>query len=151
QTLLQGMHGLAVGYLVSSGLVSENPLVGSWAGDPVIAAGEYADPDLHEIKTGSRRNRRRNLYHLAEETFEDISYKAIAMLCEWNEPLIAEFVHRAKCNADFCLDLVLVIDRVGCKPLEWELMKEVGNDLRLLKDHLKKSIRYEEFKSYLRR
>jgi hypothetical protein len=148
-TLLQGKHGLAVAYLISSGLVSDNSLIGSWAGDPIVAAGEYADPDLHGIKTASRSDRRRNLYQLAEQKFEDISHKAIAMLCEFRESLIDQFVFWAKCNPDLCVELMLVVSRVGCKPLERELLKEFGNNVKALKDHLRKATNYRQHKAHV--
>jgi hypothetical protein len=67
--------------------------VGSWAGDRIVVAGDYGDPDLFGIKTSRNGNPRdiyrgtdygdrRNLYKVAQEEFEDISYpvRAVTMI-----------------------------------------------------------------------
>jgi hypothetical protein len=57
-------------------LNSDNPIVGSWAGDNIVIAGDYAD-------TGKFvKNDDSNLYHVASEEGEDISIKVLDALCD---------------------------------------------------------------------
>jgi hypothetical protein len=59
-------------------LYSDNPLIGSWAGDSVIVTGDYAD----EGKFVPVKNRKENLYTYAYDNYEDISQEVICCLCE---------------------------------------------------------------------
>lgn len=80
------MAGLAVLLAQGNGrglgdLHSEDPLVGSWAGDRVIVAGDYADAwvdpqDLSSAQEGQEVN----LYQLAEVAYEDISTRVVEAL-----------------------------------------------------------------------
>ena len=77
------MQGLAI--LLADGnnrgggdLYSDNPLIGSWAGDSVIVTGDYAD----EGKFVPVKNRKENLYKYAHDNYEDISEEVICCLCE---------------------------------------------------------------------
>jgi len=93
------MLGLAV--LLADGnnrgcgdLHSDDPIIGSWAGDRIVIAGDYADPgkfmeadesDLQAIadkhfSEGFQQVERVNLYCVARERFEDVSEKVIAAL-----------------------------------------------------------------------
>jgi len=75
-----------------------NKIIGSWAGDRIVIAGDYADPKkfinrrkykapvLQAIaddcySDGYNKASRVNLYHLAVEKFEDISWKVLAVMC----------------------------------------------------------------------
>lgn len=60
---------------------TNNNLLGSWSGDFVAAAGEYAAEP--------------NLYKTARAEFEDISYKALAMLCDTHESVCYELAEKA--------------------------------------------------------
>jgi hypothetical protein len=59
-------------------LHSENPIVGSWAGDNIVIAGDYADngnflpADKQDV----------NLYSVTTEEGEDISLKVLDALCD---------------------------------------------------------------------
>lgn len=55
---------------------SNNPVIGSWAGDRVVVAGDYADDGLYGLPEGS------NLYHHALENFENVSAAVKAALDE---------------------------------------------------------------------
>ena len=55
-------------------LGSENDIVGSWAGDNIVIAGDYAD-DGKFVKDADR-----NLYHIASIEGEDISLKVLEAL-----------------------------------------------------------------------
>ena len=55
-------------------LHSENDIVGSWAGDNIVIAGDYAD-DGKFVKDADR-----NLYHIASIEGEDISIKVLEAL-----------------------------------------------------------------------
>lgn len=85
--LLSATQGLAMGLLVSDIAPQHraHPLIGSWAGDAVIVTGDdYGRPDVAGIKTTTAEDSKRNLYWMANDEFEDITFKAIAMLCEFD-------------------------------------------------------------------
>jgi hypothetical protein len=76
------MQGLAILLADGNGrgggdLNSENPIVGSWAGDQIVIAGDYADEGkfVDDPKI--------NLYTESCE-YEDVSFKVIEALCEDN-------------------------------------------------------------------
>ena len=52
-------------------LGSDNPIVGSWAGDNIVIAGDYADPGKFV------KEQDKNLYLVATEEGEDISLKVL--------------------------------------------------------------------------
>jgi len=62
-------------------LLSDHPLVGSWAGDRIVIAGDYADNGRFVD------NSERNLYTEACEQFEDISDRIREVLEDAGEPL----------------------------------------------------------------
>lgn len=80
------MQGLAILLADGNGrgggdLRSENPLVGSWAGDSIVIAGDYADEGKFV------QDEKVNLYREAND-YEDISFKVIEALCDdtwWKE------------------------------------------------------------------
>lgn len=77
-------------------LHSENPIIGSWAGDPIVISGDYADEgrflSKEEIKdwqerfgttrAGDDQPVMPNLYQVARETYEDISEKVLIALAD---------------------------------------------------------------------
>jgi len=74
------MQGLAILLADGNGrgggdLNSGNSLVGSWAGDNIVVAGDYADDGKFVDDTTQ------NLYQVSE-TYEDISFKVIGALCD---------------------------------------------------------------------
>jgi hypothetical protein len=60
----------------------EDPLVGSWAGDSIIIAGDYGDAGV-DVPDGAvcDEGRPANLYSHAKETFEDISLRMRELIC----------------------------------------------------------------------
>lgn len=104
------MLGLAVLLASSNGrgggdLNSDNPIIGSWAGDPIVIAGDYADEgehvppkDIEKFRQHMNADpayvdhlRRRGidpntvvptLYDVADALYEDISDKVILALCD---------------------------------------------------------------------
>ncbi len=75
------LAGLAI--LLSDGngrgggdLNSNNSIVGSWSGDNIVIAGDYADEGKFVKETD------RNLYAVASEQGEDISIKVLDALCD---------------------------------------------------------------------
>ena len=105
------MTGLAI--LLADGnnrgggdLRSEHPIIGSWAGDRIVIAGDYADPhkfvpedvdatlkakmlqdqatrkDLTGQQIAEYAEANCNLYQCAQEFFEDISDQIIRVMCE---------------------------------------------------------------------
>lgn len=85
------MQGLAILLADGNGrgggdLGSDNPLVGSWAGDQIVIAGDYADE-------GNFTGNSKNLYEVSEE-FKDISFDVIRALCDdrwWKENYYEEW------------------------------------------------------------
>lgn len=74
------MQGLAILLADGNGrgggdLRSENPLIGSWAGDNIVVTGDYADEGKFTDDPT------KNLYEVAE-TYEDISFEVIGALCD---------------------------------------------------------------------
>ncbi len=57
-------------------LNSDNPIVGSWAGDNIVIAGDYADSGKWVKENDT------NLYSVASEQGEDISIKVLDALCD---------------------------------------------------------------------
>lgn len=139
--LFYGYHAVAVALLVCNVEQVRNDrgrpvhdfgeLAGSWCGDRVIVAGDdHGRPDEFGIKTSTERNPDRNLYWLAKEEFEDISYRAIAMLCRVREAAAAEMARRAaESVADGNLvHLGNVVFYVGCEPLALALAEAYGDE-----------------------
>lgn len=90
------MQGLAILLADGNGrgggdLHSENPIIGSWAGDQIVVTGDYADPgkfveypqrNLYDVASDYEvEYPQRNLYEVASD-YEDISLKVIGLLCE---------------------------------------------------------------------
>ena len=67
---------------------------------------------------------------MAKEEFEDVSYRAIAMLCEGREGFAKEIVEKSteRPNSMLLLDLGNVVFQVGCEPLKQELFEKYGNE-----------------------
>jgi hypothetical protein len=88
------MLGLAALLASSNGrgggdLRSDDPIIGSWAGEPIVIAGDYSDEgqfvspeDLcaYRLKLGVP-DANPNLYNVAAELYEDVSDKVIRALC----------------------------------------------------------------------
>lgn len=106
-------------------------MAGSWYDDPVIVTGDdQGPPDSYGIKTSTKDNPTRNLNQMAKEEFEDVSYRAIAMLCEGREGFAKEIVEKSteRPNSMLLLDLGNVVFQVGCEPLKQELFEKYGNE-----------------------
>lgn len=89
------MLGLAV--LLASGnglgggdLHSDAPIVGSWAGDRIVIAGDYGDKGLYVDDP------EKNLYDVAEEEYEDVSEEVIVALAadSWVRQALRESLDR---------------------------------------------------------
>ena len=81
--LFQGLLGRAIALLVRDDQESGGPtgLLGSWVGDPVVAAGDDAGrPNPGGIRTSSDSAPRRNLNQMAREEYEDITVLVAMML-----------------------------------------------------------------------
>lgn len=70
-------------------LRSDNPIIGSWAGDRVVVTGDYADdgkfiPEGTVVKVDGRRVLDFNLYTWASEEngFKNVSVATMRVLCE---------------------------------------------------------------------
>jgi hypothetical protein len=56
---------------------SDNPIIGSWAGDRIVIAGDYADAGKFDVYYSGY-----NLYSCADESYENISVQVMAALME---------------------------------------------------------------------
>jgi hypothetical protein len=140
--VLYGYHAVAVALLVCNldqvSTESGKPrhdygiLAGSWCGDSIYAAGDedYSKPDQFGIKTSTEQNPHRNLNQMAKEEFEDISYKAIAMLSVGREEFSEEITKRIRDKGDPLLLMHLgnVVFMVGCESLKRALIEEFGEE-----------------------
>jgi hypothetical protein len=57
-------------------LHSDHPIIGSWAGDRIVIAGDYADDGKFTADPA------RNLYRVADEEFLDISQQALRAMAD---------------------------------------------------------------------
>ena len=91
------MTGLAVLLADGNGrgggdLHADDPIIGSWAGDRIVIAGDYADPNIDQYSAQDLAAYRKikgvfeeaseapNLFKIASELYEDISYKVANVL-----------------------------------------------------------------------
>src|SRR5262249_36127117 len=123
--ILRGYHGLAVGCLVCQG-AGTGQLFGSWAGDEVFVAGDESSPEEWGIATATPERPDRNLNQMAKDEYEDISCKAIVMLCELDPSLIEEFASKASTDGRLLISLSYVVHQLGYKPIEMALIKIIG-------------------------
>lgn len=137
--VIRGYHGVAVAVLicnfdqVRNG--SDEPrhgygaLAGSWFGDRIYLSGDgYGQPNDFGIQTSTESRPERNLYWMAKEEFEDISYRAIVMLCEGS--YASELARKAAdpLNSFLLKHLGNVVFQVGCTPLEKALEESLGSE-----------------------
>jgi len=80
-------------------LHSENDIVGSWAGDNIVVAGDYAD-DGKFVKDVDK-----NLYSVANIEGEDISLKVLDALCD-DKWFLLEYRKNAPRSLDEVKDLI---------------------------------------------
>ena len=73
-------------------LHSENDIVGSWAGDNIVVAGDYADTGKYFF-SGVDPNY--TLYHWAEDHYTDISREVVALLLASGEMEAPEYWYGA--------------------------------------------------------
>lgn len=112
---------------------TKDTLIGSWSEDLIVATGEYASPDKYKIKTSTNDNPERNLYRMAQSEFEDISYKALAMLCETHEQICYELAEKVLTPRyeRLIFHLGNVIIEIGCVPLEQALAECLGANWKM--------------------
>ena len=124
---VSGYHAQAVALLMcrmNEVRDTADTLLGSWSGDNVIAAAEYASPE----ENGDSAER--NLYKTARDEFEDISYKALAMLCDTHEPVCWELAEKASTRRHERLIFHLgnAITEAGCASLEQALNEVISSN-----------------------
>jgi len=76
------MNGLAILLADGNGggsgdLRSNNEIIGSWSGDKIVIAGDYADENKWGVE-----NEGKNIYSTAAESWKDISEEVIEALCD---------------------------------------------------------------------
>jgi hypothetical protein len=82
----QGDHTVALAMLTCNAEgVGIGPPAGSWWRDRVVAVMDCAPPNEFGINTKTEEEPGRNLYMMAWQEFEDVSYDAMAILCEWSD------------------------------------------------------------------
>lgn len=132
--LLSATQGLTMGLLVSDIAPQHrvHPLIGTWAGDAVIVTGDdYGCPDVAGIKTSTAADSKRNLYWMASDEFEDITFKAIAMLCEF-DPAMADRLallinrHQHEVDAQTLSVLTELAVTTGCEHLRLALQRALA-------------------------
>lgn len=67
---------------------SNSPLIGSWAGDRIVIAGDYADPGRYVLGDGTKLPDDTTLYTYCQNNFNDISSSIRAVMVE--DPYIEE-------------------------------------------------------------
>jgi len=129
--LLQGKHGIAVALLLldrHQDHRTPSSLVGSWVGDPIIITGDSAVPHTTLLQTATDEQPDRNLYIMALEEFEDISHKAIVMVCEDSKERIDDFVKKAREQSSLLVELGDIVLYLKYQPLEHALKHLFGPD-----------------------
>ncbi len=131
--VMRGFHANALALLVCKVDEAMSPppeLAGSWFGDKVYVVGnDYGKADAYGIKTSTLGDPDRNLYFLALEEFEDVSLKAIAMMCEWDDYWAERFVEDCvEGRPGMLICLGNTVFTIGCEPLRSELEKRLGKD-----------------------
>lgn len=97
---------------------SDNPIVGSWAGDPIVIAGDYGD-DGKFLPTDKAD---KNLYTVSEDEGTDISAKVLDALMEdrwFREDFIKDWPEY-KNNDTYYKDVNLIVNK-------WKLISGVTN------------------------
>jgi hypothetical protein len=61
---------------------SSHPLVGSWAGDRIVIAGDYGDPGKFGVEAKDENGKPITLFRHASQHFEDVSEAVIAAMRE---------------------------------------------------------------------
>ncbi len=110
-------------------LHSEDPIIGSWAGDRVVISGDYADEEKFIEKDqvmkylmliDSKRDEPPNLQAYAKKFFKDISEKVLEVMLQ--DPYIYETYEKA----DLYGDAEKVFNRVKKKKEKKEKMAKAG-------------------------
>jgi hypothetical protein len=99
------------GYESVQAIPPGNPmrLIGLWLGDPVVVAGDdYGAPNSFGFRTTTDAEPERNLYRMAEDEFQDISYYAVAALCACRYPRLVNLAERARSDTTVLLSLGIV-------------------------------------------
>jgi hypothetical protein len=133
---LVGLHAAAVAVLVCKPLdVPEQyrygPLAGAWFGDALYAAGDdYGQANPDGITTVTPENPRRNLNEMAKQEFEDVSYQAIAMLCQGREYYADQLARAAAepLGSYLLVHLGNIVFEQGCDALRDALVRALGSD-----------------------
>ncbi len=99
--ILRGIHGFALGRLLTAGLSESNLLwrpgneagvyAGAWAGDRIAITGDYGQTDFFGVEPSQQENKPANLWDLAYFEFKNIGGKLLLWLAgedtfrEWLE------------------------------------------------------------------
>jgi len=147
--LFEGVHAAALRYLLYGGSIEfENPLVGSWANDSIILAGDEAKPDLHGIKTSTPEYPNRNLNDIATGEYQDISLQVIELLCADDGFLARDLVLAALRDERLLTALTDISEKKDLPYLRGELRQLIwpNNTIELFDAYgiIKDDIKYQE-------
>lgn len=135
--LLCAIQGLSLGLLACDLGPEHNvhPLMGTWAGDPVIVAGDdFGEIDAAGFTTTTEEDQIRNMHWMARETFEDITFPCIAMLCAFDAHMadhLALLINRKRTKESKKPDIELLgvltelAESTQCQPLRDALQRAV--------------------------
>ena len=103
---------------------------GAWLGDPVIlASDDTGSPNPGGLVTATRVSPLRNLSAWAKAEFIDISYRALAELCQDAETAVG-LAAEAKSDRSLLIDLGAVVEQYHPRALEPALEEAVGRPWR---------------------
>lgn len=134
---MEGRHATAAAMLTcdASGL-GVGPPAGSWCGNRVVAVTDGGPPNQHSMQTATEDEPDRNIYMMACQEFQNISYEAIAMVCNWSSSFADKLAERAKFDdqneaSEYLKTLMLwhlgsVISRTNCPSLRQSLERHFG-------------------------
>ncbi|WMI68216.1 hypothetical protein [Mangrovimonas sp. YM274] len=137
----QGLNGIALGRLLTSSGKdwdedffkafgnpnSDKIYMGIWAGDKIVVAGDYDEPDTNGIKTSDAENGNRNLYDKTESDYENITDEIIKWLA--NDEQTAEMlVNRAEKDSELLQKLSDLVFIEQNKQMKKSLEKILGSD-----------------------
>ena len=136
---LNGHHAVALAMLTcDADALGMTHLAGSWVGNQVFVTTDAAQPNQSGIPTATEDEPDRNLYMMAWQEFRDISYEAIAMVCD----RLPDFADSLARNAKFDIDnesgeflktlklwhIVNAISVTNCSPLRHALERHLGQN-----------------------
>lgn len=142
---MQGVHPVAFALLVGPAVLSSSTgLEGTWNGHKLVVATDAASANQEGFVTGTPDFPDRNLYRMVLDEFMDLSYSALAMVCERSTEIRDTLARRAKLEYEssggrsFSLlrHLRKCVDEADCGALNRSLCECFDEDWRDIYDRL---------------